>query len=241
MSRAIVSVLLYAFVPVVAALVGALVSAFRPPRPTIRSAIQHFAAGVVFSVVAVELMPDILRQHQPVPVVIGFAVGIGTMLGLRAITRSVEEGSPSGSRVSKPFLAAMGTDLLLDGFLIGLGFTAGAKEGKLLTLALSAELLALGLATAVTLLNAGLNRTRSVAITGALALLVPGGALLGAVLLHGISATSLEVVLSFGLAALLFLVTEELLVEAHEVPETPFITGTFFAGFLLFVVLGMIV
>ena len=45
-----------------------------------------------------------------------------------------------------------------------------------------------------------------------------------------------------GLAALLYLVTEELLVEAHEVPEveTPLVTAMFFVGFLLFLLLGML-
>ena len=32
--------------------------------------------------------------------------------------------------------------------------------------------------------------------------------------------------------ALLYLVTEELLVEAHERPDTPFISAMFFVGFL---------
>ncbi|MFX5622654.1 transporter, partial [Acinetobacter baumannii] len=36
----------------------------------------------------------------------------------------------------------------------------------------------------------------------------------------------------FGLMALLYLVTEELLVEAHEKPDSPFISAMFFAGFL---------
>lgn len=31
---------------------------------------------------------------------------------------------------------------------------------------------------------------------------------------------------------LLYLVTEELLVEAHEKPDTPLISATFFVGFL---------
>jgi ZIP family zinc transporter len=39
-------------------------------------------------------------------------------------------------------------------------------------------------------------------------------------------------VLSFGVAALLDLVTEELLTEAHEVDETPLLTSMFFVGFL---------
>lgn len=48
-------------------------------------------------------------------------------------------------------VAAIGIDILIYGFLIGIGFTAGPKEGKLLTFALTAELLSLGLALAVTL------------------------------------------------------------------------------------------
>lgn len=44
--------------------------------------------------------------------------------------------------------------------------------------------------------------------------------------------------LAFGLIALLYLVTEELLVEAHEGgKETPFATAMFFAGFLLLLLL----
>lgn len=46
--------------------------------------------------------------------------------------------------------------------------------------------------------------------------------------------------LSFGSAALLYLVTEELLVEAHEAGETTFAPSMFFAGFLLFLLLGLL-
>ena len=65
-------------------------------------------------------------------------------------------------------------------------------------------------------------------------------ALAGVTLLRGLSGNALEIVLSFGLAALLFLVTEELLVEAYEEKETPLITASFFGGFLLFLILGML-
>ena len=238
------SVLTYALFPVAAAIVGALVSTFRPPGPKLRSAIQHFAAGVVFSVVAVELLPDIVRSHArnaAFDVVIGFALGVVAMLALRAMTEKLEAAAPAG-RAGLPmaFLAAIAVDLLIDGLLIGIGFTAGAKEGRLLTLALTVELLSLGLAVAVTLADSGANRARIVATTAALAMTLLIGAIGGATLLVGLPPVALEIVFSFGLAALLFLVTEELLTEAHEVPETPWITSAFFAGFLLFLVLGMI-
>jgi ZIP family zinc transporter len=38
--------------------------------------------------------------------------------------------------------------------------------------------------------------------------------------------------LAFGLIALLYLVTEELLVEAHEQPDSPLITAMSFVGLL---------
>ena len=234
------NVLTYALLPVAATITGATVAAFKPPGPLLRSYIQHFAAGVVFSVVAVELLPDIVREHAPVQVVIGFALGVAVMLGVRSATAKVEEKAErTESKWPMAMLAAVGVDVLVDGFLIGIGFAAGAKEGKLLTLALTVELLSLGLAVCATLGKAGVARTRSIITTSMLALLIIIGAVVGATLLSAVSERTLEVVLSFGLAALLFLVTEELLVEAHEEPETPLTTATFFAGFLLLLVLGM--
>jgi len=67
------------------------------------------------------------------------------------------------------------------------------------------------------------------------------GAGVGITVLKGASDNVMELVLSFGLAALLFLVTEELLTEAHEGPESPWLTSSFFLGFLVFLLLGMAV
>lgn len=46
--------------------------------------------------------------------------------------------------------------------------------------------------------------------------------------------------LSFATVALLYLVTEELLTEAHEQPDTPLLTTMFFVGFLSLLLLSMI-
>lgn len=43
--------------------------------------------------------------------------------------------------------------------------------------------------------------------------------------------------LGLGTVALLYLVTEELLTEAHEVPDTPLATAAFFIGFVVFFLL----
>ena len=64
-------------------------------------------------------------------------------------------------------------------------------------------------------------------------LLLLVGAFLGFLLFHGISKPSLAIVLSFGAAALIYLIAEELLVEAIEAEESLFSTATLFAGFLV--------
>jgi len=43
--------------------------------------------------------------------------------------------------------------------------------------------------------------------------------------------------LAFSLIALLYLVTEDLLVEAHETPDRPWVTAMFFAGFLILLII----
>ncbi|MBC6612400.1 transporter [Hymenobacter sp. BT507] len=230
---------------------GAALAVWRAPGPGLRSAILHFAAGVIFSVVAVELLPDIVQRHAPYEVALGFGLGIATMLGLRAFTQRLEQrkevppavaaGSPTpAAPLPWGLLLAIGIDILIDGLLLGIGFAAGAKEGTLLAVALTIELLSLGLATAVELRQDGHSKGRAVGIVAGLSLLLLTGAGVGLTVLQGATGNLLEIVLSFGLAALLFLVTEELLIEAHEETETPWLTLAFFVGFLLFLLLGMV-
>jgi ZIP family zinc transporter len=256
------TILLYSLLPAAIMIVGAVVAVLRPPGPALRSAILHFAAGVVFSVVAVELLPDIVRQHAPLEVGIGFGLGVAVMLGLRQLTRRLEKketaAAASGAQPVAPALAGaapaeaagalpwgllvgVGIDIFIDGLLLGIGFAAGAKEGTLLAIALTVELLSLGLATAVELRQDGFGKLRAVGIVAGLALALLLGAGVGTTVLSGATGNLLEIVLSFGLAALLFLVTEELLTEAHEEEESPWLTSAFFVGFLLFLILGMVV
>ncbi len=235
---ALFSTLGYALLPVAAGTVGGAIAVFRPPGAFFRSCIQHFAAGVVFSVAAVELLPDIMKRHLAWEVGVGFATGVAAMLALKYVSQRLEK-RPKGRKGVAQLLAAVGIDIFIDGILLGIGFAAGAKEGVLLTFALTTELLSLGLASGVALQSAGFSRQKSVGGIFATCSLLLLGAGLGATLLRFFPPAAMELTLAFGLAALLYLVTEELLVEAHEAPETPTTTAAFFGGFLLFLIIGM--
>jgi ZIP family zinc transporter len=121
-------------------------------------------------------------------------------------------------------------DVATDGFIIGAGFAAVGETGTVLALGLSVELLFLGLAVT----SERIAGWRIVGVTAALGLTVLGFAVLGNLLLAGASAAVLAGTLSFSAAALLYLVTEELLMEAHEVGEKPVATPVLFGGFLPF-------
>ena len=96
----------------------------------------------------------------------------------------------------------------------------------------SVEVLFLGLAVTTELSETVRSRSRIVATVAALVVLMP----LGAAISSPVAALPPQYVtgfLSFGLIALLYLVTEELLVEAHETPDKPWVAAMFFVGFLL--------
>lgn len=150
------------------------------------------------------------------------------------------EADESSSKNSSSLVTAMGIDVALDGLLIGLGFAAGQKQGLLLTIAMSLEVFFLGLACSTTLAANGASRTRIVVVPAVLGTLLLAGSSIGAVALNILSAPAVDALLAFGVAALLYLVTEELLVEAHELPETPFQTAMFFVGFIALFLVDML-
>lgn len=231
------AVFVYVLIPVAATILGGLVAAIRRPGRRAASAIQHIAAGVLFAAVAGELLPDLLHERAPIPTIVGFTVGTVLMLGVKEITRRVGGAETPQSATGRSLLVTVGVDMFVDGLMIGIGFAAGAKAGLLLAVALTLELLFLGLAASAQLSQTGVSPPRAVATVTGLAVLVVLGASVGIFLLGGLQGPALALVLAFGTAALLYLVTEELLVEAHDVPDTPLLAGAFFAGFLALLVI----
>lgn len=212
-------------------MIDGVVAAIRAPSPAVRSGVQHIAAGVLFAALATELLPDVVHRRMPFVTLIGFALGVAAMLLLRQLAARLEasNGDAAPRGVPTSLLLVSGVDIALDGVLIGISFAAGARQGLLITVALTLEVLFLGVATAAAMSGPGV-RQRVVLTTLAFAALLLAGAGIGAYFLAGVDGVILDAVMSFGVAALLYLVTEELLVEAHEVDETPLLTSMFFVG-----------
>ncbi len=235
----------YALIPAVLMLGAGVWATFRVPGPSLRSAILHFAGGVVMAVVAIELLPDLVHEKSALATGIGFTAGVAAMLGIGIFTQKLSQSKTENESITKKtasgsLLFATAVDISIDGLMLGIGFAAGAKEGFLLTIALAFELISLGLAVALELTQGGLSRKRAILNVGGLAFLFIASAGIGSLFLQLLTGWILVVVIAFGAAALLFLVTEELLTEAHEVTESPILTSMFFGGFLVILLLELL-
>ncbi|HRW18568.1 MAG TPA: ZIP family metal transporter [Dermatophilaceae bacterium] len=245
--------------PVAASAIGAVVAAVRPPGPRVVSGVQHFAAGVVMAALVGEIMPELRAEGHLAWAVGGFVAGTALVLALGAYGRH-QEAHAAGEIPPHPprfgswrrqavqaaaartlpvgMLAAVAIDLLLDGVLVGLGVRLGTTQGVILTIALTLEILFLGLSVVSELHESGLAKRHAVLLTVGLGLTTAVGALGAAIFLGDVPTTVMSAVLAFGAAALLYLVVEELLVEAHEERESVTLGAMFFLGFLVIYVLS---
>jgi ZIP family zinc transporter len=235
----LVQALSYTALAVVAALLGGLVAVYRPPGPQMESNIQHFAAGVVIAAVAAELLPDV-HGRAPRIVVLGFAIGVATMLGIHRLSKTIEKRGFGGQYAGAAgLLITVGIDMVIDGVLIGVTFLDNPDTGVIIAVALAIEVLFLGVAGVVALPRE-LGMARKLAVPTVFGLLLASGVIGGVLALEGVTGAPIAIILAFGSAALLYLVTEELLVKAGKVPETPVSTTLFFVGFLAIFLLDML-
>ncbi|MGH6753791.1 MAG: ZIP family metal transporter, partial [Bradyrhizobium sp.] len=196
----------YTLIPALAVVLGAAVAVWRRPSPAFAGAIQHFAAGVVFAAAAGELLPDIKHRQSVWAVILGGAAGILLMLLIKRLGET--------SKGTAGLVVMVAVDIFIDGLVLGIGFAAGAKQGFLLTVALTIEVLFLGLSVTGVLAESIRQPARVLAIVAGLAILLPVGAAFGIPVSY-LPNFWIAAFFSFGLVALLYLVTEELLVEAH--------------------------
>lgn len=236
-------IIIYSLIPVISLIIGTIAVYFFKPNNSTISFFQHFAAGVIFAAVSLELLPELSTSHSLTTFCVGFILAIVLMLTIKALfphgQHIVEENDSHGASLSilpLSLIAPIAIDLFIDGLLVGVSFLAGAQGGILIAAALSIEVIFLSLSLGKVI--KALSTPKVILLTSGFALAILLGSGLGILITQDASDFILQGILSFGVAALLYLVTEELLVEAHEVKETPIITSSFFWGFLIIYIIN---
>jgi len=140
-------------------------------------------------------------------------------------------------------IAAVLVDGSIDGLLIGISCLASEGAGLVTSIALALEMGLLGFSTVTALRKCALTRVSVLVIAFILPLSIFFSGLIGLHALSGLSGPYYCATVAFGAAGLLYLVTEELMIEAHEDEETDTwcVSGMFFLGFLFVILLNKVV
>lgn len=229
-------IILYTLIPMGLALLGGFVASVYIPKPKLVSTLQHFVSGIVIGAVAVDLIPKILGKSSPWTIGFGFVIGGATMLLLHELAHFLAD-KEGKSGIPIGLIAGGAIDLLIDGILIGVSFLAGAASGILIAISLSLCAFFLNLTISSTLTKKKVNKGVQTIFVILVALMLPLGAAIGGGVVSQFPPSILFETIAFGVAALLYLGTEELLAEAHEVHDTAWISSAFFIGFLVILLL----
>lgn len=226
-------VLLYALLPVFCMIIGGFISAKKFPEHVLGLGIQNCAAGVVFAAVTLELLPEVVMAKDVWSMISGFLLGLVLMYLVKEVTERLQRRREVQQDVIiERRIMGVAIDLFVDGLLISIAFLAGIKSGLFVTLALSVEELFLGM----TLGRQSERYAKQMFHHILLALVILLGVLSGYGIVHIMPVTAKIFILSFGMSALLYLVTEELLTQVHSKVETPWMTAMFLIGFLFILI-----
>ncbi len=247
--------LLYSFLAGISTVVGAvLVMIFGMPGKRFLSGILGFAAGVMLAISLFDLMPEALELGSVATVIISFLLGVGLMYLLDILIPhahisaadevEVENSHNGSARKAFPdknmlrigYLIFFGIALhnLPEGLAIGAGLEASPELGLYIAIALGLHNIPEGIAVAGPLRFGGLSFFRVLFLTLLAGLMAPVGAALG-LLFFGISPVFVSAGLAFAAGAMVYIVLDELIPQAHELNSHISIGGLILGLLVVFI------
>ena len=211
---------------------GLLGSRLRPGK-RFRAVVAHLVGGLVLGIAAADLMPAASDSGHPLALAIGFCLGFSLLLVINAVLEDPDDNSEqSRPRPMLLLILPFLIDSLIDGLVVGISSKAAEQQWVIpVAVALEMGLATLGLGT---LLGRGAGRWRS-RVSGALmAVTYVIGLSVSLVITNGLQGPALTGTLAFGTAALIYLVVEEVMKEAHARGEddSGVVNVAFFIGLL---------
>lgn len=175
-----------------------------------------FAAGTLLAVAFFDLLPEAMaNSRQPIwPWVLASFIAFYFLENALHYHshHHVEHHHPMGLIA----FFGMGFHSLIDGMVIGVGFEVSPALGIVTTLGLLAHELPQGIAVSSIMLHAGFSKRRAMVLASLVAIATPVGALLTALLIHGLSQGSIGLALAIAAGSFLYVSASDLIPESHE-------------------------
>ena len=238
------AVLGLAAMPALGNFAGGLLADRVEVSPRVLSFALHAAAGIVFAVVGVELMPEALEAGNVWLIIALFVAGGGFAIGVDAAMNAVRLRSRTGGTTdtsgsgSWAIYFGVAVDLFSDGVMIGAGSTISPSLGLLLALGQVPADIPEGFATIATFKAQGMPRGRRLLLAASFAIPIFLGATISYFGLRGQPQMYKLGLLAFTAGILLTVAVEEIVVEAHKEYDSRLASFFLVGGFALFVALG---
>jgi len=201
---------------------GGLVSVFMgKPSSRFTGTILAFAAGVMLSIVFLELIEEAIDFSGYLAAIIGLSLGMGVFYLLDHYLPHHHPVTPEdihlGGYLKKGTLLALGIGLhnFPEGLAIGSGFIGSTELGITLAVLIGLHNIPEGMAVAAPLRAGGYSYLKVVAITALAGAPMGVGAFIGAAI-SSISPLVLGLSLGFAAGAMLYIVCDELIPDAYK-------------------------
>lgn len=231
-------VLALALIPAAGNFAGGLLADMTPVSRRTLSLALHAAAGIVIAVVGLEIMPDALDIGPAWVMLLALVGGAGCAILLdmmMAVVRT-RTGGTEDTAEQGPWIIYFGVavDLFSDGVLIGTGSTIDPRLGLILALGQVVADVPEGFATIATFKSKGIARRKRLLLAASFVIPIVLGATLGYWAVRDYSEAIKFALLSFTAGILLTIAVEEMVSEAHKVPDVRVAPLFLVGGFALF-------
>ncbi len=227
--------------PMMGILVGAFIGTYFKPSEKTVSGFKSLAAGIVLAAVSTELIPEVAEvdnTKERLWVVFGVIIGASMLIALRTYFDKYDATKEGKGKVPWEMIISIAIDFFIDAILIGMAMTVTtgmeSSAGLIMAFALGTEMLIITLTAAGQMKENKVKGGELWGIAGGLAGVVLLGGLIGNYVGTSFKGTpSYYGLLAFGVAALIWLVVEELFVETGKnVLDSRIQASLIFVGFL---------
>lgn len=221
---------------------GVMAEIFPLPKQAVSLSL-HAAAGILFAVIGLELMPEALKADVPWQVVLAFVIGGGFFVLIDKVLDIV--GSRTGGVSQKSSRGAMlifigvSVDLFSDGIMIGAGSALDFKLALLLALGQVSADIPEGFATIANFKKTGISRKKRFLLAASFAVPVLVGAAASFLFLRGKPEIFQYIILAFTAGMLLTVAVEEMIRKAHKEKETYWGAICLVLGFAVFALISV--
>ncbi|MEW5921878.1 MAG: ZIP family metal transporter [Bacillota bacterium] len=197
---------------------------WKRPSDRFMGAVLGFSAGIMLSIVFLELVEEALAISGLWTALAGLSTGLLVFWLLDNYlphSHLFSAEKKYGSYLKKGMLIAVGIALhnFPEGLAIGAGYTASPLVGLTLAILIAVHNIPEGIAVAMPLRYGGSSKLQVLAITALAGTPMGAGAFLGAVI-GSISPFVLSLSLGFAAGAMLYIVCDELIPDAYQVGGT---------------------